>query len=282
MSLISDLIGSNQVSKAVNSQVNSLQTGINGINSAVSGAQTGVNTAVGNANDLLGSAYNTSTGALTTGYGAQTQALSPYMQAGAQGVTSLANAFAPGGSLTQQFNYTPSDLQNDPGYQFQLQQGQQAINRNASAKGQNLGGGTLAALSQFNQGLAGTTYNNAYQRALGTFQTNRNNQFQGLSTLAGVGQQAVGQFGQETGQYAQGIGNAANTFAQGAGNNLIGGATYSGNIGLQGADQTAQLNAAIGNARAGGSLSQGSIWGNYFGNTLPQGLGAAASMGAFG
>lgn len=47
-----------------------------------------------------------------------------------------------------------------PGYQFQLDQGQQAIERSAAARGGLQSGNTLAAVTQFGQGLADTTFRN--------------------------------------------------------------------------------------------------------------------------
>jgi hypothetical protein len=57
-------------------------------------------------------------------------------------------------------------LTQDPGYQFRLQQGQLALDRAASAKGQLLSGGQLKAQQQFGQDLASQEYQNAYQRGL--------------------------------------------------------------------------------------------------------------------
>lgn len=49
---------------------------------------------------------------------------------------------------------------NSPGYQFALQQGDQAINRNAAAQGSLYTPNTMAALSQYNTGYASQNYNN--------------------------------------------------------------------------------------------------------------------------
>ena len=66
----------------------------------------------------------------------------------------------------------------DPGYQFRLDQGQQSIDRMASARGLRLGGATLQAGAAYNQGMASQEYGNWYNR---------------LAGLAGVGQQANAQ-----------------------------------------------------------------------------------------
>lgn len=58
----------------------------------------------------------------------------------------------------------PVNLEEDPGYQFRLEQGEQAINRAASAAGGRHGGKTLKALQAHGQGLASQEYDNAFSR----------------------------------------------------------------------------------------------------------------------
>ena len=55
-------------------------------------------------------------------------------------------------------------FEQDPGYQFRRQQGEDAIMRQASAQGGRLGGGTLKALAEYNQGLASQEYGNFASR----------------------------------------------------------------------------------------------------------------------
>jgi hypothetical protein len=57
-------------------------------------------------------------------------------------------------------------LAQDPGYQFRLEQGRQALEASAAARGGLLSGSTGQALSQYGQDLASQEYANAYQRAL--------------------------------------------------------------------------------------------------------------------
>lgn len=66
---------------------------------------------------------------------------------------------------------------NSPGYQFQLNQGKQAIERTAAARGGLASGNTLAALTEYGQGLAGQrfdTHMNQLATAMGTGQTATN------------------------------------------------------------------------------------------------------------
>ena len=75
----------------------------------------------------------------------------PYAQAGQ---TALANLQAP----------ALEALQNDPGYQFRLQQGQQALDRSLAARGLSQSGAALKAAQEYGQGLADQTYNDYFSR----------------------------------------------------------------------------------------------------------------------
>ena len=88
------------------------------------------------------------------------------------------------GSLTSSFS--PSDYlaNKDPGYEFQLKTGAQAT-RNADTPGVgSLSGAALKDLMSFNQNMAATGYQNAFNR----YQTQQNNTFQRLHDIAGLGQ----------------------------------------------------------------------------------------------
>jgi hypothetical protein len=164
---------------------------------------------------------------------------------------------------TQEFNHAgfvaPTDVteQNDPGYQFRQQQGQQALERSASARGTLLTGGTLKDEQDYAQGLAsqeygnvwnraftdwGTGYNNAlsaYNQARDTFFANQDRPFNKLSALAGSGQVAATNLGTQDTQFVNtgaglltgagnanaagiiGAANANSSFLSGIGNNAL-------------------------------------------------------------
>lgn len=147
----------------------------------------------------------------------------PFMNAGYGATTRLSdllgtsgNTGAAGyGSLTSQF--TPQDFLNnqDPGYQFQLQTGAQAL-RNADTPGVGaLSGPALKDLMSFNQGMASTGYQNAFNR----FTTQQNNIFGRLSAIAGMGQNAASNTGTAGTQLGTGIAQAQAA----AGGSLAGG-----------------------------------------------------------
>jgi hypothetical protein len=118
---------------------------------------------------------------------------------GAQGMGALTQALAPGGALAQPWTQTfqaPTAAQAEatPGYQFALQQGLQGIQAGAAAQGNLLSGGTQKSLAQFAQGLASTTYQQTYQNAMNSYQTNYNtwannqqNLYNRLMGLTGTG-----------------------------------------------------------------------------------------------
>jgi hypothetical protein len=105
----------------------------------------------------------------------------PYQAAGTSALSKLTS------SVTNPTAFNMSDFMSDPGYQFTLQQGQNAINSSAAAKGNALSGGTLKAQTQYATGLANTTYGDAYNRYLATSQQNYNQ----LAGVAGLGLNAT-------------------------------------------------------------------------------------------
>jgi len=59
---------------------------------------------------------------------------------------------------------TVEDMKADPGYQFRFQQGQEAVENSAAARGSLLGGNTLRALNEYGQGFASNEFGNVNQR----------------------------------------------------------------------------------------------------------------------
>lgn len=61
-----------------------------------------------------------------------------------------------------------SVMENDPGYQFRLNEGQKTVENSAAARGSLLSGGTLKALQKYGQDYASGEYNNVYNRLSST------------------------------------------------------------------------------------------------------------------
>ncbi len=100
----------------------------------------------------------------------------PYRAAGTQALGRLQ------GEMDWQFG--GAEALNEPGYQFGLQQGQQALDRKAAAAGGRVSGAALKAASEYGTNYATTGYNAAYQR--------RQDRLNRLAALAGIGQSATG------------------------------------------------------------------------------------------
>ena len=147
--------------------------------------------------------------------------LQPWKQSGQMSLADLNNLmFNADGStnmssiLNQPF--TAAQYHQSPGYQFQMQQGIDAIQNSAAAKG--LTGNTLRELMSYGQGVANQDYWNAYN----AYTQNQNNIFGRLNTMSGTGANAAG-----------GIANLGMNTANNISNNLIGAgnATAAGIVG---------------------------------------------------
>ena len=174
------------------------------------GSQSAANTEVGAANNATNTQLQM--------FGQEQKNLAPDMQAGTSVLPELESAANPGA-----FNF-----QADPGYQFDVQQGQAAIQRSGAASG--FGSGTLASLGAYTTGMASNEYNNAYQR----YQESINNNYNRLLGVAQLGASAAGGTNQAAMNAGTNISNntmsAGNAMAAGtvAGTNAISGAINSG------------------------------------------------------
>lgn len=176
----------------------------------------------------------------------QQQNMQPWLTAGKGALGNLSGLLStPGQGLLTPWNqtFTPptaATQQNDPGYQFRLQQGEGALQNSAAAQGSLLSGNTLEAQQKFGQDYASNEYQNVYNRALqqyqqnyGIFENNQTNTFNRLAALSGVGQAAATTLGNQ-GQSA--ANNIANTYLtsgaqQGQQMNNAAAATASGYVG---------------------------------------------------
>ena len=61
-------------------------------------------------------------------------------------------------------NFSKADFEEDPGYQYRLEQGNRGVENSAAAKGSQLSGATLKALARFNQNEASNEYSNVFDR----------------------------------------------------------------------------------------------------------------------
>jgi hypothetical protein len=75
----------------------------------------------------------------------------------------------PGFTPPQFTRPTVQDAFNEPGYQFRLQSGSDALQRSAAAKGLLRTGGTLKDITEYGQNFASNEYGNVFNRALSAY-----------------------------------------------------------------------------------------------------------------
>ena len=165
--------------------------------------------------------------------------LNPYRTAGSDALAQLMGKMQPNGFFNQ--TYQGQDIYDDPSYQFRVNQGNNAIQGGAAAQGGLLSGATLKALQNYGQEAASQEYQNAYNR----FNADQTNQYNRLSNLVGIGQNAAAQ-----------TGNAGTQTAQAIANNTMQGA----------------------NSQAAGTIAAGNKQANAFGALLSGGLMAGKLM----
>jgi len=108
-----------------------------------------------------------------------------------------------------------SGFQKTPGYDFQLQQGMDALQSTAAGRRNLLSGATIQAAQGFGQGLANQEYGNYLARLGGMAQ--------GGQSAAGNMAAAGANFGAQAGNALAGMGNAQAAGAIGVGNAITGG-----------------------------------------------------------
>ncbi len=144
-------------------------------------------------------------------------------------------------------------FKNDPGYQFQLQQGLQATQNNAIAKGQGYSPAMQQALMGYGTGLASQSFD-TYRTGL----SNTFNQYQNqLQNLSQMGQQAAG-----------GGATMAQQVGQGINQNITGLATGQANLNAATGQQLANNSMNAAGATSGMAMNQGQSLSN---NLMTQG-----------
>ena len=150
-------------------------------------------------------------GELTKAYGISKNYYDPYYQTGTAASNRLAElmgisgqASAPGyGSLMRDFSM--ADYQQDPGYQFRLQEGLKQLGRQSAARGGALSGATLKGTQGYAQNLASQEYGDAYRR----FMEQQQNRYNMLAGQQGVGYRAGGALADLSTGYGANMANIA-------------------------------------------------------------------------
>lgn len=196
--------------------------------------------------------------------------LAPFRDAGSGAISTLAPLIgtAPGTNpltapLTRPFAPTLAQLQQTPGYQFVLDQGQKAVTNSFAAQGLGSSGAALKGAANYAEGLAGTTFQQQFQNYLAQNQQIYNM----ISGQGNLGENAAAQTG------ALGTQNtlAANNFATSGAAATAGGIVGSANA----------LNSALSGISGAGS-STGLLLALNQGGLFGKSAGTAGSSGGSG
>jgi hypothetical protein len=218
-------------------------------------------------------AANRAKGAIDQSYGQAQTYQQPYLQAGQEGLSRMmggnyetalpGQAQMPGEYQPGQFNY---DQNTDPGTQYRMQQGQQAVQTGAAAQGSGLSGATLKALAKFGQNLGSQEYGAAY----GRFNQDQGRNLQAYQTNLGRANDVWGQskdmytMGNQQAQQRYGRASDLGTMGQTAAGNMSDLASnYGSNL--------AGLYGTMGQIKAGGRTAAA--------NSILKGVGGAANTG---
>jgi hypothetical protein len=262
------MLGAGRAARAISSAAGAAEHGVldaasNGTNAINSTLNNNSNALIGAQNQAIGDVSQYGNYAINNqnqNLGTATGSLAPFIGAGQSGVNAL-QSYA---LSNPQFNFAPTQqqLEQTPGYQFQLQQGLNAAQNANAAKG--LGNSSNATMdaTKYAEGLAGTYYQNAFNNALNTFQTNQGTTLANLGALTSAGLTGTGQ----QNQALIGIGNPAGQYAYETG-------LFGGNAILNTAGMNAQQ--ALQGTEYGAGLTANAA--NSAGNFAMQGAGANAA-----
>lgn len=188
------------------------------------------NQGIGGYNQAMADYRNLGIGGVNTAMGQYGQALNEYKMA----IPEMTRGY----DMEQYKNsplYTPmvnslAELQATPGYQFQLQQGQQALGQSAAARGGLLSGAQQKAAQNFAQNQASTGFQSAWERAQSAYQNAFAQNLQRQQQLGNV-------LTNQANLYNTGVGQAVNLaglYNTGANQALNNAGLYQNTAGMQG------------------------------------------------
>ena len=207
-------------------------------------------------------------GEVTSAYETSKGYYDPYYKTGTAASNRLAelmgiggNAAAAGyGSLMKDFSM--ADYQQDPGYQFRLQEGLKQLGRTSAARGGALSGATLKGTQGYAQNMASQEYGNAYDR----YMAQNQNRYNMLAGQQGVGYRAGGALADLSTNYGANMANIA--MGQGANEAAQTAAKY----GMY-SDILKSGTNAVGSFMGGGGFGGGGGAGKFGANSMQSQLG---------
>jgi len=131
----------------------------------------------------------------------QREDMAPWRDVGAQALDTMWSKYESGDFNAPQI--TQEQLRQDPGYQFRLNQGVEAMDASASARGRLLSGAQQKGLQQYGQEMGSQEYQNVYNRKVSA----QNRDYNMLSGMSGSGQAAAAGQAGASGQMAANSGN---------------------------------------------------------------------------
>ena len=140
----------------------------------------------------------------------QREDFAPWRDIGEQALNDLWSGVQSGEFLPEKFDPSQINLQQDPGYQFRMDQGVEALDKSAAARGRLLSGAQQKALTDYGQGMGSQEYSNAYARYSDQYAKEadrRAQQYNMLSGLSAGGQSSAAGQAQSTSQLASSSGN---------------------------------------------------------------------------
>jgi hypothetical protein len=146
-------------------------------------------------------------------YQENVQRQKPFYDVGVNALPELVNA-------SKYTNFGSQQFQADPGYAFRLSEGQQALDRQAAARGGLISGGALKAAQRYGQDMGSQEYTNAFNR----YQAERQARLGPLQAMTGMGQTTANQVGQAGQTMATNVGNEITSGAAARASGYVGGA----------------------------------------------------------
>lgn len=139
----------------------------------------------------------------------------PYIAAGKTAAGQISAGTQPGGQyvVPAYKPFTMADFTQDPGYQFQLQQGQNALTNAASLSG-GMNSNNLKGLIGYTQGMANTDYQQALNNYMSQYQQGAATTQQNYGNVANIAQMGA--------NAGQGLGSQAAQVGANIGSNIVG------------------------------------------------------------
>jgi hypothetical protein len=271
---IFDAFTGKAATNAAGAMMGQLQTGWNNAGNALSwGGDSGRGVLQNEAIPTIQGGYNDAMNALRGMYGTAsgyardaTAAWDPMIQRGQTGTDAYMAAMGLGPQGAEGMN----NFRNTPGYEFARDQGLDAINRTAAARGMLAGGNTSADLMKYGTGLADQTYGNYLTRLnplMEMYNKGISGQVQGLTNQANL---ATGQGTAEANLYTGRGNNIGNVYGKIAG-------SYE-DEGNARARHLMSLAEKMGEAQAGGIMGKA----NAQAGALQSGLNLVGQIAGFG